>query len=47
METIEIEVDGAVAKAWENCDPVVRKVYEEKIIGVLKELQVIFSEEES
>ena len=47
METIVLEVDDAVAKAWKNCNRSVRRVYEEKIIAILKELQAKFSEEES
>ena len=39
MATIVLEVDEALAKAWRNCDPARRKIYEEKIITLLKELQ--------
>jgi len=39
MATIVLEVDEALAKAWRNCDPARWKIYEEKIIALLKELQ--------
>jgi len=40
MASIVLEVDEALAKAWNNSSPSVRKIYEEKIIAILKEFQI-------
>ncbi|HZY39022.1 MAG TPA: hypothetical protein VFE53_20315 [Mucilaginibacter sp.] len=39
METIVLEVDDALAKAWKNSSPAERIVCENKINAVLRELQ--------
>jgi hypothetical protein len=39
METIVLEVDDALAKAWKNSSPDERAVYGKKINAVLRELQ--------
>jgi hypothetical protein len=39
METIVLEVDEALAKAWKDSSPSERVVYENKINAVLRELQ--------
>ena len=39
METIVLEVDDALVKAWNNSSPSLRAAYEGKIIAVLKEFR--------
>jgi DNA polymerase III delta prime subunit len=49
MESIVLEVDDSLAKAWNNSSPELKAMYENKIIDVLKELQekeTEFTEEE-
>ena len=39
MESIVLEVDEAIARAWRNTSPDLRHEYESKINAILKELQ--------
>ena len=41
METIILEVDGALARAWKNSSPALRSSYERKITDLLRELKEV------
>jgi hypothetical protein len=45
MKTIVLEVDEALAKAWNNRNPSLRMIYKAKIIALQKEFQTELSGE--
>lgn len=39
MERIVLEVDGTIARAWRNMDPLLKADYEQKINTLLKDVK--------